>query len=107
MALNFGDFIVIAALIAFFGGARYALTRNDPLGTQNARKLDAIIKHLNIQMPAIRQPGALSDDVQKLLLADRRIDAIKAYRVETGAGLKEAREAVDGYSLRADNGRSR
>lgn len=94
--LNFNDYVIIAVLIGIFGGGtRYALGRLDPLGRSNARKLDAIIKHLGIAMPAVSAPCALSPEVQKLAAAGHTIDAIKEYRGETGAGLKEAQSAVD------------
>ncbi len=38
---------------------------------------------------------ALRDQMKSLLWVGRRIDAIKAYRDATGAGLKEAVDAVD------------
>lgn len=36
-----------------------------------------------------------SDEIQRLLQAGRKIEAIKLYRTQTGAGLKEAKDAVD------------
>jgi ribosomal protein L7/L12 len=59
------------------------------------RKLNAILRHFNID-PTQGLP--LSDRV-KQLAADpgRKIEAIKAYREETGAGLAEAKEAVESF----------
>jgi ribosomal protein L7/L12 len=58
------------------------------------RKLDRVLEHL----------GAKFEDdpmemVRPLLLAGRKMDAIKEYRRITGVGLKEAKEAVDGMDL--------
>src|SRR5579863_1103862 len=36
-----------------------------------------------------------SDEILRLLQAGRKIEAIKLYRTQTGAGLKEAKDAVD------------
>jgi len=54
------------------------------------RKLDTVLDHLGLEMPAphLRQ-------VEALLAQGKTIQAIKAYREATGAGLKEAKEAVD------------
>jgi ribosomal protein L7/L12 len=40
-------------------------------------------------------PGEPSAQVVALLNAGKKIDAIRAYRSETGAGLAEAKEAVE------------
>lgn len=54
------------------------------------RKLDRIMSHLGIADDADAH-----DPVRELLLQGRKIDAIKAYRERTGAGLKDAKDAVD------------
>jgi ribosomal protein L7/L12 len=61
------------------------------------RKLNALIKHHGVDPTQVRLP--LSDRV-KQLAADpgRKIEAIKVYREETGAGLAEAREATEAFS---------
>ena len=104
--LNFDDYIIIAVLIGFFsGGTRYALERLDPLGKLNARKLDAIIKHFNISAPAISAPGALSPEVREHVIEGRTLDAIKEYRAETGASLREAKSAIDEHLNQARTSR--
>jgi ribosomal protein L7/L12 len=57
------------------------------------RKLNALLRHQGID-PA--QTPAVSERI-KQLAADpaRKIEAIKAYREETGASLVEAKEAVE------------
>jgi hypothetical protein len=59
------------------------------------RKLNALLRHHGVD-PTRGLP--LSDRV-KQLAADpaRKIEAIQAYREETGAGLAEAKEAIDAF----------
>jgi ribosomal protein L7/L12 len=59
------------------------------------RKLDAVLDHLGIEVsePHLKQ-------VEALLRRGKTIEAIKAYREATGAGLREAKEAVDRLSGR-------
>ena len=40
-------------------------------------------------------PGSLEEQVLGLLRAGKKMDAIKLYREKTGAGLKEAKDAVE------------
>ncbi len=54
------------------------------------RKLDAIIEELGI----VDRVHDLTR-VRELVRADDRVGAVKAYREETGAGLVEAKQAVD------------
>lgn len=97
-ALNFSDYVIIAALIMLFGGGlRHFFDKTNQMTAQNARKLDAIIQHLEIQLPPVSRPGALSPEVQKLADAGEKIEAIKAYRAETYADLKTANAAIEGY----------
>jgi len=55
------------------------------------RKLDLIIKHLGIE----ELGPAQQDSVDELLRQGKKIEAIKRYREITGAGLKDAKEAVE------------
>lgn len=41
------------------------------------------------------QRGAANEEVQSLARAGRKIEAIRAYRAQTGVGLKDAKEAVE------------
>jgi len=60
------------------------------------RKLNALLRHHGIDLT---QGPALSDRV-KQMAADpiRKIEAIKAYRDETGVGLAEAKEAIEAFT---------
>lgn len=40
------------------------------------------------------EPG-ITPQIRQLVAEDRSIEAIKAYRQETGAGLKDAKDAID------------
>jgi ribosomal protein L7/L12 len=42
--------------------------------------------------------GDVTEEVRALVRAGRMIEAIKLYRERTGAGLKEAKDAVDGIA---------
>jgi ribosomal protein L7/L12 len=54
------------------------------------RKLDAIVVQLGV---TVEEPGLA--EVTALLREGKKIQAIKAYRENTGADLKEARDAVE------------
>ena len=58
--------------------------------TRIERKLDLIIKHLNINPNQDVNP-----QIMDLLKAGQKIQAIKLYRQTTGAGLKEAKDYVE------------
>ena len=59
------------------------------------RRLSLILKHLNIDPLAEVQ---LSERVQALARdPSRKVEALKAYRQETGAGLREAKEAIEAF----------
>jgi ribosomal protein L7/L12 len=58
------------------------------------RKLDLVLEHLGIES---RDPpaSALDQQVIDLVRSGRKIEAIKLYREQTGAGLKDAKDAVE------------
>jgi ribosomal protein L7/L12 len=61
-------------------------------------KVDALLKHHGIQFdPYADVPRAVLDALRR----DKKIDAIKAYRAATGAGLKEAKDYVEEIQRRA------
>jgi ribosomal protein L7/L12 len=57
------------------------------------RKLDLLLKQMGID------PTPQMSERVKFLAKDpaKKIEAIKAYREETGTGLKEAKDAVEAY----------
>ncbi|MFI1763566.1 ribosomal protein L7/L12 [Streptomyces sp. NPDC020800] len=54
------------------------------------RKLDLIIQHMDLREELPRM-----DEVNALVREGKKIQAIKVYREATGAGLREAKEAVE------------
>jgi ribosomal protein L7/L12 len=59
----------------------------------NEAKLDALLRHLGIKWGQFAEP---SDQVKALARDPKmQFQAIKAYREQTGLGLKEAKEVVD------------
>jgi ribosomal protein L7/L12 len=83
-------------LIAAIAFGFYQLTRiQERLGDAEA-KLDALLRHFGVEWGKLSEP---SDRVKELASdPNSRIEAIKAYREQTGLGLKEAVEVIDGLS---------
>jgi uncharacterized protein YoxC len=60
------------------------------------QKLNALLRHLRVDPT---HGFSLSERVKELAADPRRkIEAIKVYREETGAGLAEAKEAVESFN---------
>ena len=59
-------------------------------------KLDLILAHLGIA-PADPVADGLSAEARALADRGEKIMAIKAYRDQTGVGLKDAKDAVEAY----------
>jgi hypothetical protein len=59
-------------------------------------KLDTLLKRSGIDLAAGADP-----QVVELLKAGRKIEAIKVYREQTGAGLAEAKQYVEDLERRA------
>ncbi|MET7854146.1 ribosomal protein L7/L12 [Streptomyces avermitilis] len=85
-----GFFVVFALLLAGFAGVESKIGRADRRVARVEWKLDLILGHLGIDHvdPRMERVGALLRD-------GRKFEAIKTYRELTGAGLKEAKEAVE------------
>lgn len=58
------------------------------------RKLTLLLRFMQVDLS---QPISLSPAVQELARSGKKIEAIKAHRKETGVGLAEAKEAVEGF----------
>ncbi|MEA5361520.1 ribosomal protein L7/L12 [Amycolatopsis sp., V23-08] len=89
--------VVLVAAVAL--GASANDRRVNRLERRLARmelKLDAIAGHLGVAVADPAQPQ-LADlpEVRKYLQEGKKIQAIKAYRESTGAGLKDAKDAVE------------
>lgn len=61
------------------------------------RRNDAARPHDAAPRRVLPPPGA---EVERLVRADRLIEAIKLYRAETGCGLKEAKDEIDALRKR-------
>lgn len=58
------------------------------------RKLDLIMESLGLKDPGQVAPTVM-EEIQDLVRAGRKIEAIKLYREKTGVGLAEAKAAID------------
>ncbi len=54
------------------------------------------MQHLGLPEPEVSSADRLSPQVQQELIEGRTIAAIRLYRQETGASLKQARDAIEG-----------
>ncbi len=97
--LEFTDFVIIAAIVVLLAGgavaARVSFGQADRGRLARVeQKLDLLLTHAGLDYtPAPRAAWqALADEGPA-----RKIAAIKAYRDETGAGLVEAKRAVEEY----------
>jgi ribosomal protein L7/L12 len=61
------------------------------------RKIDLILRHLGIEYTEPDPADDLAEPVRALADAGEKIQAIKAYRELTGAGLAEAKRVVEAY----------
>lgn len=89
----------VAAIVVALIGARIG-SIEQRLGALSRLegKLDAVLKHQGIRFdPYGETPPAVLDALRR----GRTIEAIKAYRVATGVGLKEAKDHVDELRRRA------
>jgi len=84
-------FSLLTLLVLFgIGSIENRVSRQDKRMARVEHKLDLVLDHLGLRE---REPW--SDEVDALLREGKKIQAIKVYREATGAGLKEAKEAVD------------
>jgi ribosomal protein L7/L12 len=67
------------------------------------RKLDFVLNHLNLRYT--ENALSLADsEAAKYLRLGNKIEAIKAYRAVTNAGLAEAKQAVDALEMKLKMG---
>ncbi|GAA3794198.1 hypothetical protein GCM10022403_030070 [Streptomyces coacervatus] len=85
-----GFTVVTLAVLLGIGSIESRISRAEKRTARVEHKLDLILDHLGL-----REPEPWSDEVDALLRDGKKIQAIKAYREATGAGLREAKEAVD------------
>ena len=100
--LALSDYAIITLIVIVFAGGSAAYASFRPAdGARLARlerKIDAILRHLNITYVDPASPEGLSEEVQNLANDPaKKIQAIKLHREQTGLGLKEAKDAVEAY----------
>ena len=78
--LTFGLLIITFVLVVKAGATTARIER----------KVDALLRHAGVDLGKVA-----SQEVEALVKAGRKIDAIKAYRELTGASLAEAKAAVE------------
>ncbi|MFH9178169.1 hypothetical protein [Streptomyces albogriseolus] len=69
------------------------LTRSERRVARVERKLDAVMGHLGLEEEVPRR-----DEILALVRDGKQVQAVKLYREATGAGLLEAKQAVDAMS---------
>ena len=69
------------------------LTRSERRVARVERKLDAVMRHLGLEEEVPRR-----DEILALVRDGKQVQAVKLYREATGAGLAEAKQAVDAMS---------
>ncbi|MFJ7075393.1 ribosomal protein L7/L12 [Streptomyces sp. NPDC098781] len=85
-----GIFLAAVALVMVFT-IENRISRADRRVARVERKLDLVLDHLGLR----ENDDPRMSEVAALLRDDKKIQAIKVYREITGAGLKEAKEAVE------------
>jgi ferritin-like metal-binding protein YciE len=82
--------ISLFALLGLFGVIQQLKADLERRVSRLEQKIDKVMEHLGIA-----QADPVPPEVAGLIQAGRKIEAIKVYRRATGAGLKEAKEAVE------------
>ncbi|GIW95548.1 MAG: hypothetical protein KatS3mg110_3589 [Pirellulaceae bacterium] len=85
-------FLIVSIVIH---NRNFATLRRELL--RQERKLDAILKHLDIDWQSEVDP-----EVLELIRQGRKIEAVKAYKQSTGVALKEALAYVESFWERND-----
>jgi ribosomal protein L7/L12 len=89
---------VVAAVVVTVAILRLGSRDHDARLARVEAKLDALMKHQGVQFdPFADVPAPVIDALRQ----GRKIEAIKAYRVATGAGLKDAKDVVEELQRRA------
>ncbi|MCO1577703.1 ribosomal protein L7/L12 [Crossiella sp. SN42] len=84
-------FLLVIAVLGLSGSSSEARARRLERRLVDVEaKLDALLAHHGVSLPEPEFPA-----VRALALGGRKIEAIKRYREQTGAGLKEAKDAVE------------
>jgi len=82
-------------VIIGFAGALVGMASSISLMRKDINRINANINKIAKQVGV---PDTITDELKRLLIEGRKIEAIKRYRMATGAGLIEAKEYVDSLS---------
>lgn len=85
-----GLLLVALVMLLGIGSIESRIKRTDLRVARVEQKLDLVLDHLGL-----REAEPRMDEIDALLRDGKKIQAIKTYREITGAGLKEAKEAVE------------
>jgi hypothetical protein len=104
MVLDFSDFAIIALVVMVFAGSSaYAyLSGSDRARLRRLeRKLDLILKHLNVPYVEPSNQESLSPEVREIAVNPvNKIQAIRLHREQTGCSLREAKDAIEAFMNR-------
>jgi ribosomal protein L7/L12 len=93
------DIFVIFAVLVAAGSITGSLTLRIRAVERKADRLDRrlglLLDHLGVEEPETEG----LDEVRELVRQGKDIDAVRVYRRRTGAGLREAKRAVDALEL--------
>jgi hypothetical protein len=103
--LEFSDygFIILIVLLCTTGPMAYASFRPTDAArlARLERKIDAILRHLNVEYVDPASPAGLSEEVRELANDPaKKLQAIKLHQKQTGLDLQEAKAAVETYMSR-------
>jgi hypothetical protein len=82
--------LLIAILILVFFSLLLRGSGDSPRLRNVERKLDLMLTQLGVD-----PDQGLDEEIQKLVRAGQKIEAIKLYRLHSGVGLKEAKDHIE------------
>jgi ribosomal protein L7/L12 len=82
--------VIVLLLLSWFSASAHRSSQQRALDKLTT-KIDLVMDQLGVVVP---EPEGMSE-VDALIRADRKVEAVKRYRQLTGDGLVEAKEAVD------------
>ena len=96
--LTVTDYLVIIVIVMFFTRGRSCAAGSTTFFLCSVdKKLDMLLRHFSLIHDDEPFIVGMSGQVKTLAKAGNKFEAIKLFREETGAGLKEAKEAVDAF----------
>ena len=92
--------ILALTIVAFAALGGHGLGRDGGLDARIRRlerSVDRLSRHVGVETEGLSTQGQPSEAVKDAVRAGHKIEAIRRYREETGAGLKEAKDAVEAW----------